>query len=58
MFKVRQDYNATNGDGVQNSCDNEFLSDYFLYCRRGFKMNEYVSAKKMETILDGKGDAQ
>lgn len=58
MFKVRQDYNAADGDGVRDSCDNEFLFVYFLCCRRGIEMNDYASAKKMGTILVGKGDAQ
>ena len=36
MFKVREGVIVTDGDGVQDNCNNEFLFDYFSGYRRGF----------------------
>jgi len=58
MFKAGQGVTVTDGDGVQDNCDNEFLFDYFLCHQRGFKMNDSVSTREMETILGGKGGMQ
>ncbi len=55
MFKARQDVNATDGDGVRNDRDNEFCSITFYVTGEVFKMNNFVSKRKLETILDSKG---
>ena len=54
MLNVRQDFDATDGDGVRDKCNKEFCLITFYFTGKVFKMNDFVSAE-MKAISDCKG---